>query len=119
MKNYQLILLLSLFVNALSLNAYSVELDNHYQLKVDGLVCPFCEYNVQKKLGKLDGVLSVKANLKEGVVNVVMQQGKTLSEKQAKQELQDAGFTLKAIEHGLDLNKKDLNKMDSKKSDSK
>ncbi len=72
--------------------------DKHYQLKVNGLVCPFCEYNIEKKLGKLDGVLKVKANLKEGIVNVLVADGKTLPEDNVRQEITDAGFTLKGID---------------------
>ena len=91
-------LLFSLFISSLTLSTISSDAETHYQLQVDGLVCPFCEYNVQKKLGKLDGVLKVTANLKDGVVNVCVADGKTLSEKKARQELTDAGFTLKSIE---------------------
>ena len=71
--------------------------ETHYQLQVDGLVCPFCEYNVQKKLSKLDGVLEVKVNLKEGQVIVLVAVGKTLIESQARTELLDAGFTLQSV----------------------
>jgi len=53
---------------------------------------------VQKKLSKLDGVLNVKVNLKEGIVKVLVADGKTLSEQKARQELTDAGFTLKSMQ---------------------
>jgi len=72
--------------------------ETHYQLQVDGLVCPFCEYNIEKKLSKLDGVLKVKINLKEGVVKVFVADGKTLSEKIVRQEITDAGFTLRSFD---------------------
>ena len=77
---------------------FSFAADTHYQLQVNGLVCPFCEFNVEKKLGKIDGVLKVKANLKEGLVNVLVADGKTLPEDIVRQEITDAGFTLKSIE---------------------
>lgn len=69
----------------------------HYNLKVDGLVCPFCEYNIKKKLSKLDDVESVDVNLKKGTVDIVVAEGKVLQEKVVKQEIKDAGFTLKSI----------------------
>ncbi|HFB67060.1 MAG TPA: copper chaperone [Aeromonadales bacterium] len=72
--------------------------EKHYQLKVNGLVCPFCEYNIEKKLSKLDGVLKVKANLKEGLVNILVAEGKTLPEDAVRQQITDAGFTLKGID---------------------
>jgi len=69
----------------------------YYQLQIDGLVCPFCEYNIQKKLSKLDGVIKVEVNLKQGQVTVLMEDGKILSEDQARKEITDAGFTLKSL----------------------
>ncbi len=72
--------------------------DKHYQLQVDGLVCPFCEFNVEKKLSQIDGVLKVKANLKEGVVYMLVADGKTLPEALVRQAITDAGFTLKSID---------------------
>ena len=70
----------------------------HYLLHVDGLVCPFCEYNVEKKLSKIDGVVEVKANLNEGTVSVLVADGATLAENVVRQTITDAGFTLKSIE---------------------
>lgn len=72
--------------------------DTHYQLQVNGLACPFCAYNIEKNVGKLDGVKDVKANLKEGLVSVLVAEGKTLSEEVVRQTITDAGFTLVAIE---------------------
>ena len=69
----------------------------HYQLQVDGLVCPFCEYNVEKNVGKIEGVKKVKANLKEGSVAILVADGHTLSEERVRQAITDAGFTLKSI----------------------
>ncbi len=71
--------------------------DKQYNLKVDGLVCPFCEYNIKKKLSKIDDVLDVKVNLKEGSVNIIVAEGKNLQEDVVKQEITNAGFTLKSI----------------------
>jgi len=98
MKKSILAILTTVFVSSLTFSSVSAAAETHYKLQVDGLVCPFCEYNVQKKLSKLDGVLKVKANLKEGVVNVLVADGKVLAENKARQELTDAGFTLKSIE---------------------
>lgn len=92
MKKLIILILMTLIFSNMSFAA-----DKHYQLQVDGLVCPFCEYNIEKKLGKIDGVLKVKANLKEGVVNVLVADGKTMPEALVRQEITDAGFTLKSI----------------------
>ena len=72
--------------------------ETHYQLQVDGLVCPFCEYNVEKSLGKIEGVKMVEANLKEGTVVILVADGQTVSEERIRQAITDAGFTLQSIE---------------------
>ena len=97
MRKLYLTFLTTIFMGSLTFSTPSTAAETHYQLQVDGLACPFCEYNIEKKVGKLDGVLKVKANLKEGVVNVLVADGKTLPEKKVKQEITDAGFTLKSI----------------------
>ncbi len=68
-----------------------------YQLKVDGLACPFCAYGIEKKLSTIDGVRKVEVDLKEGRVVVTMIEGKALSEAQARKAVTEAGFTLKAF----------------------
>ncbi|HFC30582.1 MAG TPA: copper chaperone [Oceanospirillales bacterium] len=87
------ILMLVLFLTAFAAAAEQ----SNYQLQVNGLACPFCEYNIHKKLAKIDGVVDVKVNLKEGLVDVRMQDGIKLPEAQMKQDITDAGFTLKSI----------------------
>ncbi len=92
MKKLFILTILLLFWSNISSAA-----EKHYQLTVNGLVCPFCEFNIEKKLSKIDGVLKVKANLKEGLVSVKMADGKTLPEDIVRQDITDAGFTLKSI----------------------
>ena len=79
----------------------SMAADKHYLLEVDGLACPFCEYNVEKSLGKIDGIKEVKANLKDGIVSVVIADGKSLPEGAVRQAITDAGFTLREIQSPL------------------
>ncbi len=69
-----------------------------YQLRVDGLSCPFCAYGIEKKLGAIEGVQSVETNLKDGVVIVTMQDGATLDEAMAKKAVKEAGFSLRKLE---------------------
>lgn len=86
-------LFLILFLSVFS----AVAEESSYQLQVNGLACPFCEYNIHKKLSKIEGVTEVKVNLKDGLVDVRMQEGKKLPEAQMKQDITDAGFTLKSV----------------------
>jgi copper chaperone CopZ len=55
-----------------------------YQLKIDGLACPFCAYGIEKSLSRLQGVEQVETDIQTGIVNFVMKDGAALSEKLAK-----------------------------------
>jgi len=65
-----------------------------YQLRVDGLACPFCAYGIEKRLTRTEGVASIAIDIEAGVVTVTMAQGATLAEEQAKRIVEEAGFTL-------------------------
>lgn len=65
-----------------------------YQLKVDGLACPFCAYGIEKKLTALDGVETAEVDLAAGAVIVTMEDGTALEEATARRAVKDAGFTL-------------------------
>ncbi len=80
----------SLFLVAASVFAAPVS----YQLRVDGLACPFCAYGIEKKLGALEGVQNIETHIKDGVVIVIMKDGATLDKVTAGQAVKDAGFTL-------------------------
>ncbi len=69
-----------------------------YQLRVDGLACPFCAYGIEKKLGAIEGVQGVETNIKDGVVIVIMKDGFTLDEATAKKAVKEAGFSLRKLE---------------------
>ncbi len=69
-----------------------------YQLRVDGLACPFCAYGIEKELTRTDGVESLDMDINAGIVTVTMADGATMAEEQAKQIVQDAGFTLRGFE---------------------
>lgn len=69
-----------------------------YQLRVDGLSCPFCAYGIEKKLGALEGVQGVETNIKDGIVIVTMKDGVTLDEASAKKAVKEAGFSLRKLE---------------------
>lgn len=94
MKSMRRTIVLLAFL-ALPLAAFAAA--NIYELKVDGLACPFCAYGVEKQLGRIEGVNKVEVDLKEGRVVVTMTEGKALSEAHARKAVQDAGFTLKAF----------------------
>ena len=71
--------------------------ENVYVLQVDGLACPFCSYGIEKQLSSLEGVANVAVDIEKGSVAVTMQESASLDEKQARQAVKDAGFTLRSF----------------------
>ena len=69
-----------------------------YQLRVDGLACPFCAYGIEKELKRTDGVESIRIDINAGTVTVTMAEGATMTEAQASRIVEDAGFTLGGFE---------------------
>lgn len=70
---------------------------NIYLLRIDGLACPFCAYGIEKQLSTVKGVEKIDVDLKKGAVIVTMTEGTVLTETQAAEAVQDAGFTLRAF----------------------
>ncbi|WP_275288880.1 heavy-metal-associated domain-containing protein [Halomonas elongata] len=69
-----------------------------YQVKVDGLACPFCAYGIEKQLNKIAGVEVLETDIEGGRVIVTMDDGQTLDESQVEQAVDRAGFTMKGFE---------------------
>ncbi len=61
-------------------------------IEIGGLSCPFCAYGVEKRLRKLDGIEHLSILLEEGIVQVRLEDGATVSESQFKKAVKDAGF---------------------------
>lgn len=93
-KLYFILAILVFFLPATAASAA----ESQYVLQVDGLACPFCQYNIEKNVSKIDGILGVKANLKDGVVTIDVADGAVLPEAEIRKAITDAGFTLKSIE---------------------
>jgi len=92
MKMSSLLVLISLFWSATLFAA-----GTQYNLRVDGLSCPFCAYGIEKKLIRTEGVESVTFDLEKGLVIVKVEEDVTLNEVQLKQLVDDAGFTLRSM----------------------
>ena len=88
---------LSIPLLAIALSTVAFAGGNQYALAVDGLACPFCAYGVEKQLTAIEGVESVEIDVKSGQVVVTLIEGMTLSEDTARQAVEDAGFTLRAL----------------------
>jgi len=68
-----------------------------YEMRVDGLACPFCAYGIEKKLKAVEGTSDISVDLDKGLVMVNIAEGKELTEEQMKKLFQDAGFTYRSM----------------------
>jgi len=91
MKKIIIISLFSLWTN------FAFAAGTQYDMRVDGLACPFCAYGIEKGFTKTEGVKSVDIDLKNGLVIVKTEEGKTFTEDQLKEIINDTGFTMKSM----------------------
>lgn len=89
-----------IFLLALALPAWAWAAERQYQLRVDGLACPYCAYGIEKKIRALDGVDkdSVAIRINEGLVVFQADTEAPIGEAELKQLINDAGFTLRSFE---------------------
>jgi mercuric ion binding protein len=67
-----------------------------YQMRVDGLACPYCAYGIEKKLNAIEGVDKIDIDLENGLVIVDVTDGVKLSDEQMTQLFNDSGFTYRS-----------------------
>lgn len=82
---------------ALLFSGFSFSAGTQYNMRVDGLACPFCAYGIEKKFVKTEGVESVDIDLQKGLVIVKTAEGKTFEDEKLKEIINDAGFTMKSV----------------------
>ena len=73
--------------------------DTIYHIFADGLACRYCAFAVDKQLRKIEGVKWVDIHLERGLVNVRMREGFELTEEPVRKLLDNAGVTLRRMEH--------------------
>ena len=86
------------FAISLLLPVAAFAAQTQYQLRVDGLACPFCAYGIEKELTRTDGVEGIDIDINAGTVTVTMADGAAMTEEKAQQIVKDAGFTLAGFE---------------------
>ena len=95
-KNIMIILL------ALSWSVTALAAGTQYQMRVDGLACPYCAYGIEKKLNAIDGVEKIDIDLEKGLVIVNVAEGVKISDEQMTRLFDDTGFTYRSkIERDL------------------
>lgn len=67
-------------------------------LRVDGMVCPFCAYGLEKRLRKIAAVDSVIVRVSDGMVQIRERGEQRVSNASLQEAVTRAGFTLKDIQ---------------------
>lgn len=71
--------------------------ESRYRIDVVGLECPVCAASLERRLGSIDGVATVQANIEVGAVFVTMKDGATLDPAKVHEVVTAAGFTMKTF----------------------
>lgn len=69
----------------------------HYEMRVDGMACPFCAFGIEKKLKAIKGAGNIEVDLNKGLVKVDMPEGRKLTNEQMKKLFNDSGFTFRSM----------------------
>lgn len=91
---YKLFFIL-VFVGFVSINetaAQKAERDN-YEVKVDGLGCPFCAFGLEKKFKEFKGLKNVKIDMETGVFTFTIPSDTPLSVMDVESQVDLAGYT--------------------------
>ena len=67
-------------------------------LRVDGMVCPFCAYGLEKRLEEVPSIDAVLIRVSDGLVQIRTKVDQELSDKALKEAVEKSGFTLREIE---------------------
>lgn len=67
-------------------------------LRVDGMVCPFCAYGLEKRLEEVPSIDVVLIRVSDGVVQIRTKKDMELTDQALKEAVKKSGFTLTEIE---------------------
>lgn len=63
------------------------------EMQVNGMTCPFCVYGIEKKLKGVEGIEDARANLKTGIVEIKVKNGKAVDIDRLNEAVRESGFT--------------------------
>ena len=75
--------------------------DVQYDIRVDGITCPFCVATSERALKKIDGVHAVGSNLETGTIFVCADSRVEFTDAQLQRLFLDKGFTYRSFEQAL------------------
>ena len=64
-----------------------------YDIRIDGITCPFCVSSSEKALKELDGINTISTNIETGTMTVCAEPSVTFADEQLKQLFLKKGFT--------------------------
>ena len=68
------------------------------RLKVDGMVCPFCAYGLEKRLEEIASIDAVLIQISDGLVQIRTKEDQELTDEALTDAVRKSGFTLREIE---------------------
>ena len=66
-------------------------------LKVDGMVCPFCAYGLEKRLRELPALDETLIQVSDWLVQIRVKEGEHLTDEAVEDAVKRAGFSLREI----------------------
>ena len=66
-------------------------------LRVDGMVCPFCAYGLEKRLRQLPALDETLIQVSDGLVQIRVKEGEQLTDEAVEDAVKRAGFSLREI----------------------
>lgn len=67
-------------------------------LHVDGMSCPFCAYGLEKRLRGIPAIDELVIRVSDGLVQIRLVDGGTLSDEELDEAVKRAGFSLREIQ---------------------
>jgi copper chaperone CopZ len=64
-----------------------------FDVYIEGMACPFCTYNVEKKIREIPGVESVTTSLETGIAHVELAEGAAVEPRRVWKQVEKSGFT--------------------------
>ncbi|ODS31063.1 MAG: Heavy-metal-associated domain protein [Candidatus Scalindua rubra] len=95
-KNNLLILITVTIILMIFVRLASAE-TGKVQVKLDGLVCTFCAYNLEKKIKRIEGVKDLKILVNEGLAEIKIGEDKSIDVDGIKKAVKEGGFTPREI----------------------
>ncbi len=68
------------------------------RLKIDGMVCPFCAYGLQKRLEEIASIDAVLIRISDGLVQIRTREDQELTDEALTDAVRKSGFSLREIE---------------------